>query len=157
VHFLRLGPVRRPHVPAPLCLRNLAHPKTHQSKPNSHRLETISLQRQQQACVGSCKSRPPESRPRTLKTLIALDVSAFPALRRDGLSDGKETPTLYKIEDALNLNVCRDCHAILSGRIRAQGRREIYFLWCNCLGSFSVSVVSIRVGNTNNDSVTHDG
>ena len=51
----------------------------------------------------------------------------FQSPRQDGLSDSKEAPTLYKIEDALSLRICGDCRAILSGRITTQGRREFYF------------------------------
>lgn len=51
----------------------------------------------------------------------------FQSPRADGLSDGKEAPTLYKIEDALDLCVSRACRAILCGRITTEGRREFYF------------------------------
>jgi uncharacterized protein (TIGR01619 family) len=51
----------------------------------------------------------------------------FQSPRPDGLSDGKEAPTLYKIEDALTGRVARKCQAILSGRITTEGRREFYF------------------------------
>jgi uncharacterized protein (TIGR01619 family) len=51
----------------------------------------------------------------------------FQTPRADGLSDGKEAPTLYKIEDALNLCVSRICRAIPCGRITTEGRREFYF------------------------------
>jgi uncharacterized protein (TIGR01619 family) len=51
----------------------------------------------------------------------------FQTPRADGLSDSKEAPTLYKIEDALNLCVSRACHAIPCGRITTEGRREFYF------------------------------
>jgi hypothetical protein len=51
----------------------------------------------------------------------------FRTPRPDGLSDRKEAPTLYKIEDALSLCVSRACGAILSGRITTEGRREFYF------------------------------
>ena len=47
--------------------------------------------------------------------------------RPDGLSDSNEAPTLYLIEDAINLRVGRDCEAIPCGRITTQGRREFYF------------------------------
>jgi uncharacterized protein (TIGR01619 family) len=47
--------------------------------------------------------------------------------RPDGLSDGKEAPTLFEIEDALNSLVSRNCRAIPCGRITIQGRREFYF------------------------------
>ncbi len=51
----------------------------------------------------------------------------FKSPRADGLSDGKEAPTLYKIEDALALCVERACKAIPCGRITTEGRREFYF------------------------------
>ena len=51
----------------------------------------------------------------------------FQSPRPDGLSDGKEAPTLYKIEDALAPSLARECQAILSGRITTEGRRELYF------------------------------
>jgi regulator of RNase E activity RraB len=47
--------------------------------------------------------------------------------RPDGLSDGNEAPTLFLIEDALNLQLERNCRAILCGRITTEGRREFYF------------------------------
>jgi uncharacterized protein (TIGR01619 family) len=51
----------------------------------------------------------------------------FQSPRADGLSDSKEAPTLYKIEDALAPALSRECRAILSGRITTEGRREFYF------------------------------
>jgi uncharacterized protein (TIGR01619 family) len=51
----------------------------------------------------------------------------FQSPRTDGLSDGKEAPTLYKIEDALTPRLARACQAILCGRITTEGRREFYF------------------------------
>ena len=51
----------------------------------------------------------------------------FQSPRPDGLSASKESPTLYKIEDALTPSVARECQAILSGRITTEGRREFYF------------------------------
>jgi len=51
----------------------------------------------------------------------------FQAPRSDGLSDSKEAPTLYKIEDALEVSVGRACQAIPCGRITTEGRREFYF------------------------------
>jgi uncharacterized protein (TIGR01619 family) len=51
----------------------------------------------------------------------------FQSPRADGLSDSKEAPTLYKIEDALNLLVSHACRAIPCGRITTAGRREFYF------------------------------
>ena len=47
--------------------------------------------------------------------------------RTDGLSDSKEAPTLYKIEDALTPFLADACQAILCGRITTEGRREFYF------------------------------
>jgi uncharacterized protein (TIGR01619 family) len=43
------------------------------------------------------------------------------------MSDSKEAPTLYEIEDALSPSLARECRAILSGRITTEGRRELYF------------------------------
>jgi Family of unknown function (DUF695) len=43
------------------------------------------------------------------------------------LSDSKEAPTLYEIENALNPALASECRAILSGRITTEGRREFYF------------------------------
>jgi len=51
----------------------------------------------------------------------------FHSPRHDGLSDSKEAPTLYEIEDALTPSLARECRAILSGRITTEGRREFYF------------------------------
>lgn len=51
----------------------------------------------------------------------------FQTPRPDGLSDSKEAPALYKIEDALTSSLARECQTILSGRITTQGRREFYF------------------------------
>jgi regulator of RNase E activity RraB len=51
----------------------------------------------------------------------------FQSPRPDGLSDSKEAPILYRIEDALTACVARTCQAILSGRITTNGRREFYF------------------------------
>jgi uncharacterized protein (TIGR01619 family) len=51
----------------------------------------------------------------------------FQSPRSDGLSDDKEGPTLFKIEDTLNECVSRDCRAVLCGRITTDGRREFYF------------------------------
>jgi len=47
--------------------------------------------------------------------------------RSDGLSDSKEAPTLYEIEDALNLRLAHSCQAIACGRITTEGKREFYF------------------------------
>jgi uncharacterized protein (TIGR01619 family) len=51
----------------------------------------------------------------------------FQTPRSDGLSDSKEAPTLYKIEDALEVCVGRACQATPCGRITTEGRREFYF------------------------------
>jgi uncharacterized protein (TIGR01619 family) len=51
----------------------------------------------------------------------------FRSPRPDGLSDSREAPTLFKIEDALTAHVPRTCRALLSGRITTEGRREFYF------------------------------
>ena len=51
----------------------------------------------------------------------------FQTLRADGLSKGKEAPTIDRVEDALNLCVSRACQAIPCGRITTEGRREFYF------------------------------
>lgn len=51
----------------------------------------------------------------------------FRSPRPDGLSDSKEAPEMFKIEDALTQQLSRSCGAILSGRITTEGRREFYF------------------------------
>lgn len=51
----------------------------------------------------------------------------FRSPRPDGLSDSKEAPQIFKIEDALTQQLSRSCGAILSGRITTEGRRELYF------------------------------
>ena len=51
----------------------------------------------------------------------------FRTPRPDGLSDGKEAPKLFEIEDALTPAVCRRCRAFLCGVITTDGRREFYF------------------------------
>lgn len=51
----------------------------------------------------------------------------FQAPRTDGLSDSKEAPTLYKIEDALSACLSHACRAVPCGRITTEGRREFYF------------------------------
>jgi uncharacterized protein (TIGR01619 family) len=51
----------------------------------------------------------------------------FQSPRSDGLSDSKEAPMLYKIEDALDLCVGSACQAIPCGRITTEGKREFYF------------------------------
>jgi uncharacterized protein (TIGR01619 family) len=65
---------------------------------------------------------PLSSKPWLLWTWVYFQIP-----RADGLSDGKEAPTLYQIEDALNLCVFRACQAIPCGRITTEGRREFYF------------------------------
>ena len=65
---------------------------------------------------------PIESKPWLLWTWVY-----FQKPRADGLSDSKEAPTLYKIEDALNACVSPACDAISCGRITTDGRREFYF------------------------------
>jgi len=72
--------------------------------------------------LGLRESVPIVSKPWLLWTWVY-----FQTPRPDGLSDGKEAPTLYKIEDALNLCVSRACQAIPCGRITTEGRREFYF------------------------------
>jgi regulator of RNase E activity RraB len=47
--------------------------------------------------------------------------------RPDGLSNGDEAPTLFLIEDALNLQVDRACGGIPCGRITSCGMREFCF------------------------------
>lgn len=51
----------------------------------------------------------------------------FQAPRADGLSDNKEAPALFKIEDALTARLLERCGAIACGRITTEGRREFYF------------------------------
>jgi regulator of RNase E activity RraB len=68
-----------------------------------------------------------ESVPMSSKPWLLWVWVYFQSPRPDGLSDGKEAPTLYKIEDALTPSVGRECRAILSGRITTEGRREFYF------------------------------
>ena len=65
---------------------------------------------------------PIPSKPWLLWAWVYLQAS-----RADGLSDSKEAPTLYKIEDALNECVSRTCRAVPCGRITTEGRREFYF------------------------------
>ena len=72
--------------------------------------------------LGLRESVPIGSKPWLLWTWVH-----FQSPRADGLSDSKEAPTLYKIEDALNLCVSRACTAIPCGRITTEGRREFYF------------------------------
>jgi uncharacterized protein (TIGR01619 family) len=72
--------------------------------------------------LGLREAAPIASKPWLLWTWVY-----FQTPRDDGLSDSKETPTLFKIEDALNLCVSRDCRAIACGRITTDGRREFYF------------------------------
>jgi uncharacterized protein (TIGR01619 family) len=72
--------------------------------------------------LGLWGSAPIASKPLLLWTWIY-----FKTPRPDGLSDNKEAPTLYKIEDALNSCVSRACRAMPCGRITTEGRREFYF------------------------------
>jgi uncharacterized protein (TIGR01619 family) len=72
--------------------------------------------------LGLRESVPIGSKPWLLWTWVH-----FQSPRADGLSDSKEAPTLYKIEDVLNLCVARACTAIPCGRITTEGRREFYF------------------------------
>jgi hypothetical protein len=51
----------------------------------------------------------------------------FRSPRPDGLSDSKEAPEKFKIEDALTQQLSQNCGAVLSGRITTEGRREFYF------------------------------
>lgn len=51
----------------------------------------------------------------------------FQSPRADGLSDAKESPVLFKIEDALSSELSRACRTTLAGRITTEGRREFYF------------------------------
>jgi uncharacterized protein (TIGR01619 family) len=68
-----------------------------------------------------------ESVPMSSKPWLLWVWVCFQSPRPDGLSDGKEAPTLYKIEDALAPTLARECGAILSGRITMEGWREFYF------------------------------
>jgi uncharacterized protein (TIGR01619 family) len=69
----------------------------------------------------------------------------FQSPRPDGLSESDEAPTLFLIEDALNLQIGRACKSILSGRITTQGRREFYYYAETNLG-FSLAVESALAG-----------
>jgi uncharacterized protein (TIGR01619 family) len=51
----------------------------------------------------------------------------FRSHRPDGLSDGNEAPEIFRIEDAITLELSRSCGTILSGRVTTEGRRELYF------------------------------
>ena len=68
-----------------------------------------------------------ESLPMTAKPWLLWTRVYLLTPRPDGLSDSKEAPTLYKIEDALNLAVSTACRAIPCGTITTEGRREFYF------------------------------
>jgi|SRR5579864_271608 len=72
--------------------------------------------------LGLRDSAPIASKPWLLWTWVY-----FQTPRPDGLSDSKEAPTLYKIEDALNSCVSDACRAVPCGRITTEGRREFYF------------------------------
>jgi uncharacterized protein (TIGR01619 family) len=65
----------------------------------------------------------------------------FQTPRPDGLSDGKEAPTLFQIEDALTPELARRCSAMLCGAITTEGRREFYFYGENSRG-FGKAVAS---------------
>src|SRR5579859_1118094 len=69
----------------------------------------------------------------------------FKTPRPDGLSDSREAPALYKIEDALTPVVARDCNGILSGRITTEGRREFYF-YGETKGKFRTAVMEVLNG-----------
>jgi uncharacterized protein (TIGR01619 family) len=68
-----------------------------------------------------------EAVPITSKPWLLWVWVYFQSPRPDGLSDSKEAPTLYKIEDALTPSIERECQGILCGRITTEGRREFYF------------------------------
>jgi uncharacterized protein (TIGR01619 family) len=68
-----------------------------------------------------------ESVPMSSKQRLLWVWVYFKSPRPDGLSDSKEAPILYNIEDALAPSLARECQAILSGRITTEGRREFYF------------------------------
>jgi uncharacterized protein (TIGR01619 family) len=72
--------------------------------------------------VALCANVPIASKPSLLWVWIY-----FQSPRPDGLSDGKEAPALFKIEDALTVQLSRQCGGIPCGRITTQGRREFYF------------------------------
>ena len=72
--------------------------------------------------LGLREAAPIASKPWLLWTWVY-----FQSPRADGLSDSIEAPTLYKIEDTLNLLVSGACDAIPCGRITTEGRREFYF------------------------------
>ena len=65
----------------------------------------------------------------------------FQSPRADGLSDAKEAPEIFKIEEALTLQLSRNCGAILCGRITTEGRREFYF-YGETRSGFSESVAT---------------
>jgi hypothetical protein len=69
----------------------------------------------------------------------------FKTPRPDGLSDGKESPTLYEIDDALYLHVNEQCRALLGGTITTEGRREFYF-YGEVLERFEQSVETAMAG-----------
>jgi len=51
----------------------------------------------------------------------------FQSPRLDGLSDSSEAPILFEIEDALELQIARNCGGIPCGIITTEGRREFYY------------------------------
>lgn len=65
--------------------------------------------------------------------------------RADGLSDDNEASTLYLIEDALVLQLGRECKAIPCGRITTQGRREFYF-YAETTNGFEIAVQAALSG-----------
>jgi regulator of RNase E activity RraB len=69
----------------------------------------------------------------------------FQSPRPDGLSDDREAPTLYKIEDALTPRLAQACQALLSGRITTEGRREFYF-YAEAKAGFRKAVADALVG-----------
>lgn len=65
---------------------------------------------------------PLRSNPWRLRVRIHFNVA-----RPDGLSDSEEAPTLFLIEDALNLQLERECGGVPCGRITGRGMREFCF------------------------------
>ena len=71
--------------------------------------------------LGICAEVPLASKPWLLWIWVY-----FQTPRPDGLSDGKEAPVLFQIEDALTAELSRRCNAVLCGVITTEGRREFY-------------------------------
>jgi regulator of RNase E activity RraB len=65
--------------------------------------------------------------PLASKTCLLWVWVYFQRPRPDGLSSSEEAPILFKIEDALDLEIAKRCDAISCGRITTEGRREFYF------------------------------